>query len=114
MEGIQVRSGQVRSGQVSPSTEWVKDEGWGWGYAGRFSRDPVAVFFCARDHPEQFQHGQGCPLLDVVRPAFPLPTAASPTHHGVLKNGFGETVVACDMPEPCEFLSLASCQKKLL
>ena len=57
-------------------------------------------------HFEQFWHGQGCPLFDVVHPAFPLPTTASPTLHGVLKDGFGEVVVACDIPEPCKFPSL--------
>ena len=54
---------------------------------------------------------EGCPLLDVVHPAFSLPTTASPTLHGALKGGFGEAVVACDMPEPCKFPSLDSCQK---
>ena len=39
---------------------------------------------------------------------------ALPTLQGALKSGFGETVVACDMPEPCKFLSLDSCQKKFL
>ena len=33
---------------------------------------------------------------------------------GALKDGFGEVVVACDMPEPCKFLSLDSCQKTFL
>ena len=51
-------------------------------------------------------HGQGCPLFDVVHPAFPVPTTASPILQGVLKDGFGEAFVACDMPEPCEFPSL--------
>ena len=59
-------------------------------------------------------HDQGCPLFDVVHAAFPLPTTASPTLQVALKNGFGEAVVACDMPEPCKFLSLKSCQKRLL
>ena len=40
---------------------------------------------------------------DVVHPAVPLPTTASPTFRGALKDGFGEAVVACDMPEPCNF-----------
>ena len=31
-----------------------------------------------------------------------------------LKDGFGEAVVVCDMPEPCKFPSLDSCQKKFL
>ena len=31
-----------------------------------------------------------------------------------LEDGSGEAVVACDMPEPCKFLSLDSCQKRFL
>ena len=31
-----------------------------------------------------------------------------------MKDGFGEAVVACDMPEPCKFLSLDSCKKRFL
>ena len=57
---------------------------------------------------------QGCPLLDVFHPAFPLPTTASPTLQGALKDGFGEAVVACDMHEPWKFPSLESCQKRFL
>ena len=38
-----------------------------------------------------------------VHPAFPLPTTASPTLQGALKDGFREAVVTCDMPKPCEF-----------
>ena len=34
------------------------------------------------------------------RPAFRLPTMASPTLQGALNDGFGEAVAACDMPEP--------------
>ena len=34
----------------------------------------------------------GCPLFHVVHPAF-LPTTASPTLHGALKDGFGEAVM---------------------
>ena len=46
-----------------------------------------------------------CPLFDVVHQAdFPLLTTASSTLNG-------EAVVACDMPEPCKFPSLDSCQK---
>ena len=63
---------------------------------------------------EQFWLGQGCLLFDVVHPAFPLPTTASPTVQVALKDGFGEVVVACDMPEPCKFPSLDSCQKRFL
>ena len=38
----------------------------------------------------------------------------SPTLQGALKDVFGEVVVACDMPEPCKFLSLDSRQKRFL
>ena len=31
-----------------------------------------------------------------------------------MKDGFGETVVACYMPEPCKIPSLDSCQKRFL
>ena len=69
------------------------------GHEGRFSRDPLPVF-SAGGHHEQFWHGQGCPLVDVVRLAFLLTTAASPILQDVLKNGFGEVVVARYLPEP--------------
>ena len=36
------------------------------------------------------------------------------TLQGALKGGFGEAVVACDMPEPCKFLCPKSCQKRIL
>ena len=57
-------------------------------------------------HCEQFWHEQGCPLFGVFYPAFPLPTTPSPTLRGAPKDGFGEAVVACDMPEPGKFPSL--------
>ena len=60
------------------------------------------------------RHGQGCPLFDVVHRALSLPTTASPILQGALKDGFGEAVVACDMPEPCTFPSLDSCLKRFL
>ena len=44
----------------------------------------------------------------------PLPTTASSTLRGALKDGFKEAVVVCDMPEPCKFPSLNSCQKRFL
>ena len=62
----------------------------------------------------EFWHGQGCPLFDVVHPVLSLPTTASSTLQGALKDGFGEAVVACDIPEPCKFKSLDSCQKRFL
>ena len=39
---------------------------------------------------------------------------ASPTLQGALKDRFGEAVMVSDMPEPCKFPSLDSCQKRLL
>ena len=44
--------------------------------------------------------------------AFPLKTPVSLILQGALKDGFGEAVVACDMPELCKFPSLDSCQKR--
>ena len=44
---------------------------------GRFSRDPLPVF-SAGGPCEQFWHGHGCPLFDVVHPAFPLPISVRP------------------------------------
>ena len=79
-----------------------------WGYEGRFSGDPLPVF-SAGGPCQQFWPGQGCPLFDVVHPAFPLPTTALPTCQGTLKDGCGEAVMACVMPEPCKFPSLGSC-----
>ena len=75
------------------------------GNEGRISRDPLPVF-SAGGPCEQFWHGHGCPLFNVPRPAFPLTTTASPTLQGATKDGFGEAVVACDMPEPGKFPSL--------
>ena len=43
---------------------------------------------------------QGYPLFDIVHPPFPPPTTASPTLQGAQTDGFGEAVVASDMPEP--------------
>ena len=37
-----------------------------------------------------------------------------PPLQGALNDGFGEAVVAYDMPEPCKFLSLDNCQKSVL
>ena len=57
---------------------------------------------------------QGCPPCDVFNPAFPLPTTASHTLQSALKDGFGDAVMSSDMPEPCQFPSLDSCQKRFL
>ena len=66
------------------------------GHEGRFSRDPLPVF--SAQGP--CGHGQECPLFDVVHPVFPLPTTTSPTLQVVLKDSFGEALMACEMPEP--------------
>ena len=58
--------------------------------------------------------GQGCPLFDDVHAASLLPTTASPTLQGAPKDGFGEVVVAYNMPESCKFLSLDCCHKRFL
>ena len=57
---------------------------------------------------------QECPLFDVVHPEFPQPTTASPALLEAPEDGFGKAVVARDMPEPYEFLSLDNCQKNNL
>ena len=69
--------------------------------------------FCGRPSGA-VRHGQGHPLFDVVRPAFPLLTTTSPALQGSLKDGFEQAVVACSIPYPCEFPSLDSCQKRFL
>ena len=84
--------------QFSPLTDWVFR-----GHDRRFSRDPV---FSAEGRCEQFWHGQGCPVSDVVHPVLPLPTTVSPSLQGALKNGFGKAVTAWYVPKPCKFPSL--------
>ena len=71
------------------------------GHEGPFRRNPLPVFL-AGGPCEQFWHWQRCPLFDVVQPAFCLPSLASPILLGALKDGFGEAVVAYDMPEPTD------------
>ena len=65
--------GALSSVQFSRLTDWVVG-----GHEERFSRDPLPVC-CTGGHCEQFWHGLGCPLFDVVHSAFPLPTTATPT-----------------------------------
>ena len=102
------RQGISRRNYFSPLTDWVVG-----GHEGQFSRDLHPVF-PAGGPCEQFWYGQGCPLFGVLHPAFPLPTMASPTLQGVLKDDFAKAVVACDIPEPCTFPSLDSRQKRFL
>ena len=77
------------------------------------SADSLPVF-SAEGCCAQFWHRQECLLFDVVHPAFPLPTTASPTLKGALGDGLGRPVVALDMPKPCKSLSLDSCRKRSL
>ena len=72
-------------------------------HEGRFRKDPLTVF-SSGGPCKLFWHGQGCPLFDVVHPAFPSPTTASPSLQGALKDGFGEAVMACNMTESCKVL----------
>ena len=53
-------------------------------------------------------------MFILLYPAFSLSTTVSPTLQGALKNDSGEAVVACDVPEPCKFLSLNNFQKRFL
>ena len=79
-----------------------------------FSSDPLPVFPTG-GRCEQFWQEHGCPcILGVVYPAFPLPTAASPSLQGTLKDDFREAAVACDKPEPCVCPSLDCCHKRFL
>ena len=58
-------------------------------------RSSTSLFF-AGGPCEQFRHGQGCQLFDVVHPTFLLSTTASSTLPGALKEGFGEAVMECE------------------
>ena len=100
--------------QFSLLTDWVVGGERGGGTWETVQQRPFSSLFRWRSSREKFWHEQGCPLLDVAHPAFPMPTTASPSFQGALKDGFGEAVVACDMPEPCKFPSLDSCQKRFL
>ena len=72
------------------------------GHDRGFSRDPLLVF-SAEGRCEQFWHGRGCPHFDAVHLVFPLPNMASLALEAALKDGSGQDVVACDMPEPCRW-----------
>ena len=80
------------------------------GNRGGFSRDPLPVFFffSAGGPCEQFWHWQICPFFDVVHPAFPLLTTASPTLQGALKDGFGMSCsVSCSNHASLRLLTVA-------
>ena len=55
---------------------------WPVGSSGDLRDDSLEILFrsfSSGDPCDQFWYGQGCPLLDAVHLAFPLPTKASPT-----------------------------------
>ena len=83
-----------------------------WGDMWDHSAEILSNLFSAGGHCEQFWHGKGCPLFDVVNPAFPPPAMVSPTLQGALKDGFGQAVVVRDIPKTCKFPSLDICQMK--
>ena len=59
------------------------------GRRGNIRDDSAEILFQSffrRDPCEQFWHRHECPLFDVVYPAFPLPTTASPTIHDAVKD----------------------------
>ena len=70
---------------------------------GIWSQDASFPVFSVGGHCEQFWHGQGCPLFEVVHPAFPLPTTMAPTLQCAMEKSFGEAVVVCDVPVPSLF-----------
>ena len=71
------------------------------GHDACICRDPLHV--CPAEGPcDQFWHGQGHALFDVVHPAFPPPTTVLPTLQGALKNDFVETVTMFDIPKVSE------------
>ena len=65
-------SARIRtSAQFTSSAVWVVE-----GTMRMMQSRSVFCSFFAGSHCEQFWHGQGRPLFDVVHPAFPLPTTA--------------------------------------
>ena len=70
------------------------------GHQGDMMDNSTEILFISAGGHCKFWHGQGCSLCDVVHPAFPLLTMASPIFQGTLKNGFGEVVAVCEqLPE---------------
>ena len=65
---------QFSSVQFSPLTDWVIR-----GNMRAYLAEILLPVFSAGGCRVQFWHGWGCPLFDVVQPAFVLPTTASTT-----------------------------------
>ena len=90
----------ISSVLFSPLTDWIVGGAEGGG--GGMKDDTAEILFQSflqEALVSSFWHGQGCPLFDVVHPAFPLPTRASPTLKDAPKDGFVEAVVPCEIPE---------------
>ena len=92
--------------QFSPLTQWLI--GSSGGHEGWLSQDPLPVFSAGLGGPrEQFWHGQGCPLFDVLHPAFPL----SPTPKRALRTVSERLSWHVTCPKHAS-LSTDSCQKR--
>ena len=91
----------VGSVQFSPRTDWVVS---GFGDL----KDDLAEVFIKSFLREAIVSNAGMGRMSTLRRC---PSSIFSADHGValqgvLKDGFGEAVVACDMPEPCKFPSL--------
>ena len=64
--------------------------------------------------PREGKVVKGKSVVFLSKKAFPLPTTASSPFQGSLKDSDGETVMACDMPEPRKFPSFDNCQKRFM
>ena len=90
--------------QFSPLTDWVR--------RADMKNDSAEILF-QRCLQEAIVSNPGIDrdvhsLMSSIQ-HFLLLTTASHTLQGVRKDGFGEAVVACDMPESYKFPSLDSC-----
>ena len=85
--------------QFSPSINWVLGKG-GGGVTWQTIQQRLFQCFLQEAIVSSSSIGRDVPSLMLF------------TLKGALKDGFGEAVVACDMPEPCKFPSLDSCQKR--
>ena len=97
-----------QSVQFSPLTDWVVRGTW-----GTIQQRSSASLFCRRPLWAVLTWA-GMSTLDVVHPTFSLLTKASLTLQAALKDCVLRAVVACDIPEPCQFPSLDSRRKRFL
>ena len=83
------------------------------GHNRRLRGDPLQVFSAA-GHYEQFWHALGCPLFDVVHPAFPLRPRRRPPSRVPWRMIFERLSWRVTCPNRAKFSSLDSCQKRFL